>query len=162
MIEVLLQAERLLTLGMLDQAERLYGQVADADPRSAIAVVGLARVALERGADSEAYVLARRALAIDPEDVAAFRLAARLEEVFAGRGETVPIVPGTATVETLAPSRGTATAPPRPGTTARPVPPLQSGSPRPGAPTPQPPAPARKPKPRSGGLIGRLLRRTRP
>ena len=61
----------------------LYQQVADADPRNSIAVVGLARVALEREDDRGAYLLARRALAIDPENDAARRLATRLEEVLA-------------------------------------------------------------------------------
>jgi thioredoxin-like negative regulator of GroEL len=90
MIELLLQAERALSVGVVDQAERLYRQVADADPRNSIAVVGLARVALERADDAEAWRQAKRALAIDPENVAAQRLVSRLEEVFATRGEPLP------------------------------------------------------------------------
>ena len=74
MIERLLAAERALAAGELDQAERLYGQVADADERNAIAVAGLARVALARGDPSGARTLATRALAIDPDDAAAQRL----------------------------------------------------------------------------------------
>ena len=86
----MLQAERYLVMGLVDQAERLYRQAADADPRNSIAVVGLARVALERADDAEALRQARRALAIDPENVAADRLVARLEEVMTARGEALP------------------------------------------------------------------------
>ena len=90
MIEILLQAERALEMGRVDAAESLYRQVADNDPRNAIAVVGLARVALERGDQAEALTLARRALEIDPENAAAGRMVARLEEVYAHRGEAIP------------------------------------------------------------------------
>jgi tetratricopeptide (TPR) repeat protein len=89
MIELLLQAEGALSVGLLDRAETLYLQVERADPRNAIAVVGLSRVALERGRPQDALELARRALAIDPENVAAQRMVQRLEEVLAYRGETV-------------------------------------------------------------------------
>jgi tetratricopeptide (TPR) repeat protein len=89
MIELLLEAERALTMGRLDRAEEIYQQVATADPRNSIAVVGLARVALDRTDDLGAYLLARRALVIDPENDAARRLAQRLEEVLATRGEPV-------------------------------------------------------------------------
>lgn len=89
MIELLIEAERALSVGMVDRADQLYRQVADADPHSSIAVVGLARVALERRDDLGAYLLARRALRIDPENDAARRLATRLEEVLATRGAPV-------------------------------------------------------------------------
>ncbi len=85
MIEVLLQAESALSLGLLDQAEILYRQVVIADPRNSIAVVGLARVALERGDEPGALAQARRALAIDGENAAAQRMVHRLEEVLAYR-----------------------------------------------------------------------------
>jgi thioredoxin-like negative regulator of GroEL len=90
MIEIILEAERALTTGQLDQAERLYRQAADADPRNSIAIVGLARVALDRGDERGAYTLARRALAIDPENAAGQRMAERLEEVIRFRGEEPP------------------------------------------------------------------------
>jgi thioredoxin-like negative regulator of GroEL len=89
-IELLLQAERAMEMGRIDAAETLYRQVVNADPRNGIAVVGLARVALERGDERGAYLTARKALAIDPENSAARRMVARLEEVLRYRGQPVP------------------------------------------------------------------------
>jgi tetratricopeptide (TPR) repeat protein len=80
-IEFLLDAENLLALGLLDQAERTYRTVLEADPRNGIAAVGLSRVALERGDDAGAHALARAALAIDPENATARRMIDRLDEV---------------------------------------------------------------------------------
>jgi tetratricopeptide (TPR) repeat protein len=79
MIERLLAAEDALARGDLDVAERLFTQVADADARNAIAVVGLARVAAERGKGDEAIATLRRALEIDPDEAAALRLLRRYE-----------------------------------------------------------------------------------
>jgi len=86
-IEALLQAERLMVHGMVDHAERIYSSALEQDPLNAIAVVGLARVALERADDQLAYEYARRALDIDPQNAAAIRLETRLAEVLAGRAE---------------------------------------------------------------------------
>lgn len=94
MIELLLQAERALAVGLLDQAEQLYRQAIERDPRNGIAAVGLARVALERGEERTAWELASRALEIDPENAAAQRLTARLAEVIAWRGEAPPDAAG--------------------------------------------------------------------
>ena len=116
MIELLLQAERALSVGLLDRAETLYRQVAAADPRNSIAVVGLARVAIERGDELEALELGRRALEIDPENSAAQRLVQRLEEVRAYRGEppvSVAAPPAPEPVRETAPR--TRTRCPRPG-----------------------------------------------
>ena len=90
MIEALLQAERLLVHGMVDQAEQIYQNAITQDPRNAIAVVGLARVALERGQERLAYERAREALEIDPGNIAAQRLEQRLAEVFAARERPAP------------------------------------------------------------------------
>jgi thioredoxin-like negative regulator of GroEL len=109
-IELLLEAERALSFGRVDEAERLYRQVATADPANSIAVVGLARVALEHADDAGAYVLARQALTIDPENEAAKRLVTRLDEVMRTRGETVPDMPA-ASAESAMPAPTTAAAP---------------------------------------------------
>ena len=89
MIEPLLQAERLLVHGQVDAAERIYRTTLAADPRNSIAVVGLARVALERGDDRQAYDFACQALELDRLNAAALRLEARLSEVLATRGQPV-------------------------------------------------------------------------
>jgi hypothetical protein len=92
-IELLIEAERALSFGLLDRAEQLYRQVASNDPKNAIAVVGLARVAIERGDDLGAYLHGRKAIAIDPENESARRLVERLEEVMRTRGDDVPDLP---------------------------------------------------------------------
>lgn len=135
MIELLLEAERALSFGRVDRAEELYRQVAVSDPRNSIAIVGLARVALERADDLGAYMLARRALVIDPENEAARRLALRLEEVLATRGEPV--------------ADPMPAAPPQPTPTAT----TPAAEPRTEAPTEPTPASGRR------SLIDRLRRR---
>ena len=92
MMETLVEAERALTHGQIDMAERLYRTVASSDPQNSIAVMGLARVALERGDDAAALGHARAALLIDPQNPAAQHLVMRLGEVLAGRGEVLPSV----------------------------------------------------------------------
>src|SRR3954451_18601911 len=90
MIEMMLEAERALAVGLIDQADRLFGQVVAADPRNSIAIVGLARVALERGDERGAYLAAKRALAIDPDNPMASHMAMRMAEILRARGETLP------------------------------------------------------------------------
>ena len=104
MIELVLEAERALAVGLLDQAERQFGAVVAADPRNAIALVGLARVSLERGDQAATYRLARRALAIDPENPAASHLARRMAEQLMIHGEAIP--------DDEPPAEGAAAAPP--------------------------------------------------
>jgi hypothetical protein len=96
-IEMLLQADRLLTMDMVEQADAIYRRVAEQDPRNAIAVVGMARCALARGEDHEAYRLAARALDIDPENDMARRMTLRMAEVLTYRGETLPDITAAAT-----------------------------------------------------------------
>jgi tetratricopeptide (TPR) repeat protein len=141
MIELLLQAEGALSVGLLDRAETLYRQVASADPRNSIAVVGLARVALERGGQPEALELARRALAIDPENVAAQRLVQRLEEVLAFQG--VDTTPATGAAPAGASPAG-----------AQPV-----GAPPEPEPSFETPPPASPPEPARRSFLDRVLRR---
>lgn len=154
MIELLLQAERAMSVGLIDRAEVLYAQVAEADPQNSIAVVGLARVRLERGDEAGALELARRALEIDPENAAAERMVERLEEVLAYRGvdttaatptepEPAPAAEPEPAAEPLAPE-------PEPAAEAEPPTP----EPEPATPPPPPPTP---PKRRS--WLARLFRR---
>lgn len=113
MIERLLAADAAFDRGEIDVAARLFAQVADADPRNAIAVVGLARVAARRGAPDEARAQARRALAIDADEAAARRLLDELDaktSVGAAAHETASAPAPTAQV-TAAPA--TAPAAPR-------------------------------------------------
>ena len=90
---MMLEAERALAVGLIDQADRLFGQVVAADPRNSIAMVGLARVALERGDERGAYLAAKRALAIDPDNPMASHMAMRMAEILRARGETLPAGP---------------------------------------------------------------------
>lgn len=164
MIELLLGAERALAAGLVDQAERLYRQAADGDPQNSIAVVGLARVALERGDEPEAWRQAKRALAIDPENVAAQRLVGRLEEIWAYRGESLPDVAGAAAA---APSSGEAASPgpSAPGDAAPRAVPVPKPAPGPApVPVPKPapgPAPGPAPAPAPRSVVDRLFRRKR-
>jgi thioredoxin-like negative regulator of GroEL len=79
MIERLLAAESALAHGELELAGRLFGQIAEADPRNAIAGVGLARIAARERRTDEARALLDRALEIDPAEAAARRLLRDLE-----------------------------------------------------------------------------------
>src|SRR4029078_10819316 len=74
-----LAGEGALERDELDHAQRLFGQVAEADPRNAIAVVGLARVLARRGDTDAVRELVAHALDIDPDEAAARRLLDELD-----------------------------------------------------------------------------------
>ena len=135
MIEMMLEAERAMGIGLIDNAERLYRQVVAIDPKNSIAVTGLARVALERGDQRGAYAFARQALALDPDNPVAGHLAMRMAEQMRNRGEAFPEDP----------------VPPAPATTTGP--PVAPGVAPVAAPDPSSPA--------RPGLVGRLFRRGR-
>jgi predicted Zn-dependent protease len=90
MIEMMLEAERAMGIGLIDNAERLYRQVVAIDPKNSIAVTGLARVALEHGDQRGAYTFARQGLALDPDNPVAGHLAMRMAEQMRNRGEALP------------------------------------------------------------------------
>lgn len=148
MIEQLLRAENALALGLLDQAEQIYAQTLAQDPINAIAVVGLSRVALERGDERASLGFARRALSIDPENAQAGRMVERLEEVIRERGDAVPQED---------PSTSGAFPPPGPPAAATPAPAV----PQPPSGVPHPPS-ANGPEvaPKRPGLLRRLTRRS--
>ena len=148
MIEQLLRAENALALGLLDQAEQIYVQTLAHDPANAIALVGLSRVALERGDERASLGFARRALSIDPENGQAGRMIDRLEEVIHERGDAIPQEAPSATTPKPAPAIPPAATPTPPAATPPPdVPPSPSAA-----------APEVAPKRR--GLLRRLTGRS--
>jgi thioredoxin-like negative regulator of GroEL len=166
-IERLLDAERAMSFGQIDQAQEIYEQVSTSDPKNSIAVVGLARVALERGDELGAYLLARRALGIDPENDAARRMAVRLEEVLATRGRPVDDpLPADAlerVVSDATPAQARdPVAPPRVDAPRVDAPPVDA-PPVDAPPAPETaghiPKPASPPKRKGRSLLGRLRRR---
>ena len=80
-----IQADRLLTYGLLDHAEELYEEVLAAEAGNVEAAFGLARVALERGDERLAHARVKRALIIDPRFDDALRLEQRLAEILVAR-----------------------------------------------------------------------------
>ena len=88
MFELLLQADKSLSEGLLDQAERTYWQLIELDPTNAIAMAGLAMISLERLDKRLARTFAVRALGIDPESIVARRVLQALDE-----GATLPSEP---------------------------------------------------------------------
>lgn len=93
MIERLLAAESALERDELDAAERQFNLVAEADPRNAIAVVGLARLAARRGDPAGARALAQSALDIDPDEAAAARLLGELDRAIVTAAPPTPAAP---------------------------------------------------------------------
>jgi len=94
MFELLLQADKALAGGLLDQAEKTYWQLIELDPTNAIAVAGLARVAMERGDERMARDFADRALGIDPDSILARRVVETIEHrTVAPTGHEPPELP---------------------------------------------------------------------
>jgi thioredoxin-like negative regulator of GroEL len=89
MNERLLQADRLLIVGLIDQAGRIYREVLDVEPRNSQALLGLANCEVEQGDLRAGYAFALRALEVDRTNNVALRMEARLSEILATRGETV-------------------------------------------------------------------------
>lgn len=148
MIEQLLRAENALALGLLDQAEQIYEQTLAHDPANAIALVGLSRVALERGDERASLGFARRALSIDPENGQAGRMIDRLEEVIHERGDVIPQEAPSATTPKPAPM------PPMPAPATPPAATPPSRVP------PSPSAAAPEVAPKRRGLLRRLTGRS--
>jgi tetratricopeptide (TPR) repeat protein len=90
MFELLLQADKAIAGGFLDQAEKTYWQLIELDPTNAIAVAGLARISMERGDERMAKNFAERALGIDPDSILARRLLDWIEHGRAGNGADEP------------------------------------------------------------------------
>jgi thioredoxin-like negative regulator of GroEL len=89
MNERLLQADRLLIVGLIDQAERIYRELLAVDPRNVQALVGLANCQVEAGDLRAGYATALQTLEVDRTNNVALRLEARLSEILAVRGEPV-------------------------------------------------------------------------
>jgi hypothetical protein len=159
MIERLLAADAALARGDLDTAEKLYASVAEADPRNAIAAVGMGRVAAGRDDAEGARAWFVRALEIDPQEAAARRLLTALErELAAPQPAPAPDAAPAPEAPVPAPAVGSAPA----------VEPVQAAGPAPaGEPIPGPapsPETARAPARRSildriRGWLGLAARR---
>jgi hypothetical protein len=80
MFELLLQADKSMSDGLLDQAERTYWQLIELDPTNAIAVACVARISLKRGDGRLARTFADRAIGIDPDSIVARKVIHALEE----------------------------------------------------------------------------------
>jgi hypothetical protein len=148
-IERLLAGERALAADQLEVAQRLFAQVAGADPRNAIALTGLAKVAVRRADLVTARLHVTHALAIDPEDAAAKALADEL---------------GVKAHELASPAV-VAETPAAPTAAVGPTPPTPTPGPRPAPKATRPPAGAsgsrtssKKTVPKKRGLLARLIR----
>jgi tetratricopeptide (TPR) repeat protein len=122
MIERLLAADAALERGDIETAEKLFGSVAEADPRNAIAAVGMGRVAAGRDDATGARTWFQRALEIDPQEAAARRLLTALDRELAAMAGAP--APAATPVEPPAPAPGPSPSPARspspPAPTARP------------------------------------------